>query len=418
MIDMLSRLSRTSRWLIASAILILIVISLAALIRLTPSLKEKFDRKWDFTLVYLRSILQPVGALPTPEATSNFTALTSSPATATLPWTAIPTPTPAPLPARVMLTPPNYVASRDQETWNNCGPATLALYLRFYGWSGDQATIAKVVKPFDTDRNVNVDELRDYVRSSASWLDAEFRVGGTTNLLRQLIAAGYPVVIEEAFIVSENYWVNDDHWTGHYLLLTGYDDEQKAFVTQDVYQGPNRWVSYADLDKDWQAFNRVYLLVYPPDKTSNLQALLGNNWNETANRQNALKTAQAEAQVNPLNAFAWFNEGSNLTYLDRYSEAAAAFDRARQIGLPQRMLRYQFGPFVAYFQTSRIDDLLALTQYALERTPNSEEALLWRGWALYRKGDRDGAEKAFRMALEYHPGYADAINAINYLNGK
>jgi tetratricopeptide (TPR) repeat protein len=150
----------------------------------------------------------------------------------------------------------------------------------------------------------------------------------------------------------------------------------------------------------------------------NLQSLLGDNWDETTNRQNALQTAQTEVQANPLNAFAWFNVGSNLTYLEHYADAAKAYDRARQIGLPQRMLRYQFGPFVAYFQSGRIDDLVALTQYALERTPNSEEALLWRGWALYRRGDRTGAESAFQQALQYHPGYTDAINAINYLHGK
>jgi len=418
MIDMPSKHIPTSRRLIAIIILILFVISVFVLVYFTPALKEKLDRKWDFTLVYLRSVLQPVGGLPTPEAASTIATSTPLAITPTSFSSADRPPTPASLPSRVVLTPPNYVASRDQETWNNCGPATLALYLRLYGWNGDQATIAKVVKPFDSDRNVNVDELRDYVRSYAGWLDAEFRVGGNIELLRQLIAAGYPVMIEEAFIVSEDYWINDDHWTGHYLLLTGYDDTQGAFVTQDVYQGPNHWVSYADLDKNWQAFNRVYLLVFPSDKTSSLQSLLGDNWDETINRQNALKTAQAEAQANALNAFAWFNVGSNLTYLERYSEAAAAFDRARQIGLPQRMLRYQFGPFVAYFQTRRIDDLMALTQYALERTPNSEEALLWRGWALYLKGNRTGAKEAFQQALRYHPGYADAVSAINYLNSK
>jgi hypothetical protein len=43
------------------------------------------------------------------------------------------------------------------------------------------------------------------------------------------------------------------------------------------------------------------------------------------------------------NAFAWFNQGTNLTYFQRYSEAAQAYDTARSIGLPQRLLRYQFG---------------------------------------------------------------------------
>jgi hypothetical protein len=417
MTGMTPKINRPRPRLIAIGILILVVISLGALVFLTPSLKERADRRWDFTLVYLRSVFQPVGMLPTAEATGVITAPTLATATPA-PLAITPSSTPAPLPTRVVLHPPDYVPSRDQQTWNNCGPATLALYLRYYGWDGDQATIAKVVKPFDTDRNVNVDELRDYVRSHAGWLNAEFRVGGTIDLLRQLIAAGYPVMIEEAFIVGEDYWVNDDHWTGHYLLLTGYDDAQNGFITQDVYKGPNQLVSYSDLDKNWQAFNRVYLLVYSPDKTLNLQSLLGDNWDETTNRQNALQTAQTEVQANPLNAFAWFNVGSNLTYLERYVDAAKAYDRARQIGLPQRMLRYQFGPFVAYFQSGRIDDLMALTQYALERTPNSEEALLWRGWALYRRGDRTSAENAFQQALQYHPGYTDAINAINYLHGK
>jgi hypothetical protein len=87
-----------------------------------------------------------------------------------------------------------------------------------------------------------------------------------------------------------------------------------------------------------------------------------------------------------LNAFAWFNLGSNLVYFERYAEAARAYDQARQLGLPQRMLRYQFGPFFAYFFSSRNADLLSLTEYALKITPNSEETLLWRGWGHYRDG--------------------------------
>jgi hypothetical protein len=35
----------------------------------------------------------------------------------------------------------------------------------------------------------------------------------------------------------------------------------------------------------------------------------------------------------------------------RYEEAALAYDKAREIGLPLRMFRYQFGPFLAYFHS-------------------------------------------------------------------
>jgi tetratricopeptide (TPR) repeat protein len=79
------------------------------------------------------------------------------------------------------------------------------------------------------------------------------------------------------------------------------------------------------------------------------------------------------------------------------------------------MLRYQFGPFIAYFHTGQMDDLIALTDYALQITPNAEEAWLWHGWAMYRNGDRNQAEADFRRALEENPNYLDAQYALDFL---
>jgi Tfp pilus assembly protein PilF len=79
------------------------------------------------------------------------------------------------------------------------------------------------------------------------------------------------------------------------------------------------------------------------------------------------------------------------------------------------MLRYQFGPFLAYFNTNRTEDLKALAEYALQRTPSSEEGHLWMGWALYREGDAPGAREHFRAALENHPGYSDATYALDFV---
>ena len=89
--------------------------------------------------------------------------------------------------------------------------------------------------------------------------------------------------------------------------------------------------------------------------------------------------------------------------------------KARELGLPQRMFRYQFGPFIANFQANRTDDLLALTDYALQRTEMSEETWLWHGWAFYRKGDTNGAVENWRKALSVHPGYEDALYALNFV---
>jgi tetratricopeptide (TPR) repeat protein len=81
------------------------------------------------------------------------------------------------------------------------------------------------------------------------------------------------------------------------------------------------------------------------------------------------------------------------------------------------MFRYQFGPFIAYFQSNRNDDLLVLTDYARGVTEMSEEAWLWYGWALYRKDDFKGALAAWNKALSINDSsYVDARRAIDFLN--
>jgi tetratricopeptide (TPR) repeat protein len=158
-------------------------------------------------------------------------------------------------------------------------------------------------------------------------------------------------------------------------------------------------------------------MVYPPEMEPTLMGVLGDDWDMDVSRQHALETAQRETQEDPQNAFAWFNLGTNLTYFERYEEAANAYDTARTIGLPQRMLRYQFGPFISYFHSFRTEELLALTKYALGITRTSEEAMLWRGWAFYRQGDNSTALKYFRDALKIQPNYEDAQLAIQTVQG-
>jgi tetratricopeptide (TPR) repeat protein len=263
---------------------------------------------------------------------------------------------------------------------------------------------------------VNVEELDHYVRNYAGWLQTIYRVGGDIDLLKQLIAAGIPVMTEESFAFDESYWPNDDKWAGHYYLLNGYDDQRQAFLGQDSYYGADRWTSYELLEEQWQSFNYVYTVIYYPFQEDIVKSILGENWDRDINRQNALEKARQETIDQPENAFAWFNLGSNLVYFGEYHDATLAFDRAREIGWPQRMLRYQFSPFMAYFHSFRIDDLMILTDYALQRTPNSEEALLWQGWGLYRSGKKMEALESFLQALEARPGYDDALYAINYVN--
>ncbi len=385
-----------------------------------PPLKRRLAWRMEIAKTYLRGVLQPVEAVPTavpaerkitPNAANASLTPTERVTEAPSPTFLPPTATPQPLPAEVSLPVPAY----EMQDMNNCGPASLTMALRYYGWDGDQYDISDVIKPIPQDRNVNPEELVYYVRNYAGWLRAEYRVNGNLTLLKKLIAAGYPPLIEETFRFDDPYYPNDDLWAAHYMLLTAYDDAEEVFIGQDSYHGANQKLPYESLDEDWRPFNRVFLLVYLPNDEAELRNLLGDDWDEEKNRQNALKASLNETESHPEDAFAWFNLGSNLLYFERYAEAADAYDQARSLGLPQRMMRYQFGPFIASFQNHRTEDLLALTKYALQRTPNSEEALLWHGWALYQQGDVVGAVSDWERALKYHPGYIDAIYALDFV---
>jgi hypothetical protein len=289
---------------------------------------------------------------------------------------------------------------------NNCGPATLAIAMRYWGWQGTQSTIAAVLKPQLRDKNVRWDELVYYVRTHAGWLDALFRVGGDAGTLERFVSAGFPVIIETGYEL-------DVGWVGHYLVVSGYDRDAEVFTVQDVTGGPNRKISYEKTAALWEQFNHLYILVFPADKRAEVLRLLGEDEHLDANRYRALRRARAGTEANVENAFAWFTYGSNLNYLDRYGEATVAFDRAREIGLPWRMLFYQFGPYIAYFNVGRYQDVIDLATATLQARPALEESYVWRGWARHMLGDTVGARADFRAALGVNPNFVDALTALN-----
>jgi tetratricopeptide (TPR) repeat protein len=389
---------------------VVIILAIALLAYQSPAVKMRVNWRVDVATTYIRSLFYSA-ELPQPQV--SLERMTPVPTMGITNPISTPINTPEPLPVRMILEPPKY----EKEVYNNCGAATLAMLLRMYGWEGNQDDISSIIKPDIDDKNVNIDELVYYVRNKTGWLNAEYRVGGDIELLKRLIANGYPVIIESGMLLDQSYRINDDRWGGHYLLVTGYDDDTELFTTQDSWYSANKMLTYEELNENWKAFNRAYMLVFLPDQIDSIKELVGENWDEENDRVNALNRAYDETEANPEDAFAWFNVGTNLLYFDRNTEAAQAYDTAIRLGIPQRMLRHQFGPFIAYFKTGRNDDLKALAEYALKITPTSEENRLWYGWALFREGDRAAAIDEFNKALHVNPNYLDARYALDYVGG-
>lgn len=356
--------------------------------------------------------LQPMAtATPTLTATllPTFTPLANLPSPTPQPTpTATPVPpTAVPLPASVRLENIEVIPQK----FNNCGPANLTITLGYHGIEVNQLDVGAAIKPNYDDRNVSPGELVDYVNSETS-LQARFFVGGSLELLKQLLAAGYPVIIEKG--LYPNAW---EGWMGHYLTVIGYDDAAQEFISLDTFLGPwdssGRRDSYDTVDEFWQMFNHTFILVYPPEDEAEVLALLPPELNDPVTMWQATAvTNQSHTTTQPDNPYIWFNLGSSLTHLARltnnatlYASAAAAFDQARTVGLPWRMLWYQFEPYEAYLANGRLDDVFTLSDAILstEGGYHVEETHYYRSLAYTAQGNEAEAEAALATALELNP---------------
>ncbi len=365
----------------------------------------------------------PLPPSPTPSPTPTDTPATpteSAPAeTATLAPSPTPLPSATPIPPTATPIPAPSTfriegVSFSQQAWNNCGPANLSMGLSYFGLDVDQTQTARVLKPNDEDKNVSPDQMVDYVNTSTD-LRAVYRVAGTLDMVRWLVSNEFMVIVESG------YQPPGDAWYGHYFTVGGYDDERGVFQFYDSYLGrPNRpitEISYDDFDDNWQAFNRLYIIIYPPAREPELRAFLGRDWNPNANWRHALEVAQAEAAEQPDNAFAWFNVGTARTNLGDFVNAARSFDQAFSIGLPRRMLWYQFAPYEAYYQSSRLDDVVALANTTISTTPYVEEAYYYLGRVYEVRGDVEAAQEQFNLALRYNENYGAAQAALQRVGG-
>ena len=348
--------------------------------------------------------------------------------------TARPTITSTPLPPAASL--PGVVYVDQHERWNYCGPANLAMALKFWGWEGDRDDIAEVVKPGSNDtrddfiqrgfadKNVMPYELVDFVNEHTEFR-ALMRYGGDTRLLKGLIAAGFPVVAEKGYY--ERDYTGKVSWLGHYLFTTGYDDGRGGFIVQDAWLRPGRNLlsKYETYLAGWRSFDYLFMVVYPLDREEDVLKLLGPWADEGWAKQHALDVAHEEIQaLDGIDLFfAWFNKGTSHVALQQYADAAAAYDQAFAIneGLgdeekerPYRIMWYQTGPYFAYYYSGRYQDVvnLANTTLGTIAEPTLEESLLWRGRAYVMLGDSAAAAADFRAALAIHVDWLPAVQAL------
>lgn len=335
------------------------------------------------------------------------------------PATATPRPAPSPTPTpRVDPTPRPPTFQLDGlahcwQTWNNCGPATLSMNLSYFGVGVGQDKIGGELRPEKDDKNVTPEELAAFARSQG--LIASVRVNGDAARLRALLGAGIPVLVETWYEPKPNDGM------GHYRLIVGYDDVSQEWIAYDSYDShgirkgdPYRGIRlpYATFDPLWKVFGRTYLVIADASRAAAVTAVLGADADDEAMWRASLDWNLADVRANPGDAFAWFNLGTDYTALGDFEAAAQAYDTARRLKLPWRMLWYQFGPFRAYYEVGRLQEVIDLADATIKTAAHDEELFYWKGLAQWAMGDGESARASLRAALALRPTYAEAADAL------
>jgi hypothetical protein len=223
--------------LVASPILCLLAVVLYFYPPVNESLAWRLD-SFKASIVYAldppeQAVFVPQGGQPgtpavTPSPTVTLFPLPSfSPFSTAATPTEIPLPTatltPTPLPAQTAL---NGVVHYYQ-TWNNCGPANLAMALSYWGCRVINRTLQhteterrdKNVMPSEIEPLSKMTDYQAVVREAVSRITSRLSIGRFPVLPRRALKVGFT------------------GWMGHYQVVSGYDDATQLHrrVHQRIY---------------------------------------------------------------------------------------------------------------------------------------------------------------------------------------
>jgi hypothetical protein len=333
--------------------------------------------------------------------------------------------------------PPNNQAAQNNQmpgaspltgalSYRDSGFDSLEAVLRFWGW---EANITPTLSSSTGEVNAFSYEMVNAV-SDQTDLKALLRVGGDVDTLKRFLVDGFPVIIARGF--DAPLIDGSSGWQGVYGVINGFDGVQQRFTFLDSSQVPAKTaeISYSALDRQWRAFDYLYLVIYPPGQTEKVNQLLGSQADIKENYRQAAEKASMDAYASIYardQFFAWFNRGVNLAYLNDKQGAATAFDQAFSLyqntppaELPEQIIWYQTSFFRVYYETGRYQEVIDLAAMIISspRFPQLEECYYWRALAEETLGDKTTAMQDLRTALRINPNFYPAIARLeNLLRG-
>lgn len=293
------------------------------------------------------------------------------------------------------------------QTFNNCVPATASMLLQYFGYDIGQDKTRQALRTNPDDRNVFTYELSTYLKNTYG-IQSRVFYNGNIEILKTLVANGFYVVVED--------WLHPNEDIGHVTVIRGFDDDQGVLIADDSYINVNITYKYEEFAKtQWQAFSLEYMPVYLPEKEPVLQAIVGDDWQESVMYQHAVTANEGEVGKNPNNMYAWFNLGTSYFGLGDYQAAKAAFEKSRSLGWPRRMLWYQIQPVKTYNQLGEYQKALELAKLGLAGNNAFAELHLESAMAYKGMGNLNLARNEAEKSLYFSPGYPEAREFISTL---
>ncbi len=288
------------------------------------------------------------------------------------------------------------------QTFNNCGPATLSMYLSYYGISTDQETLGNQMRPYQHPKGDN-DDKTIFPVEFTEWagiygedigLKVMYLPNGSLKLLKLFVSNDIPVVVKTRLNLKEDI--------GHFILVRGYNIDKEYVLVDDSYYGPNKKVSFYNFLSLWQSFNYSYIIAYANSQTDTVETMLGKEMDPLVAWQNAVERAHKENELTPDSIYPLFNLSVGYYHLGEYEKSIEYFEKVEE-KLPRRMLWYQIEPIKAYFKMRNYSRVLEIIENILNDGNKAfSELYQMRGEIYLAQNKPAQARDAFDSALYYN----------------
>ena len=312
--------------------------------------------------------------------------------------------------ADIRLIPPVF----ERADLHNDGAAILSALMRYWGIVENQYHIADQIHPDTLDPFISFSDLESYISENYSDFMTLIRDNGDRDLLLELLRRNIPIIIFVQRQTPLPFWPGDDHISGSYLLILGYNAQTKSFLFQDTRKGNTLEITEEELLSCWYPFQRSYMIVYPAEKDEDVREALTENYFEELNIQRALAKFKTDSEMIPDNAYAQYNLG---TALHKYGDEKGAWDSfqtALDNSLPQRFINYRSEMLETALILGYADDIITLTENQYKRNSHDEILTLYRGWAAILQGDAEKGGSLFTKAGKINPNSELVLYAIKY----